>query len=248
MARRAVATAVSERVTGVLSKVGRRPARKTPPEPAPMQAQRGRPRLEPLSVDRAWFVDQLRRRKLSQGELARMLHKDASTITHVLSGAHRVKLDDAVAIATLLKVDISTVLRKLGYDVEGRSFTIRGAVRESGQITSISARSGSTTRIDIPPAATSALICEARSGALAAYDGAMFLYAEADGPGSHFPPDSLGRLCIVEAAEQVVPLLGVLTKGPSRGATYTLHPFGGGESMQLREVFRAMPVLAIIFG
>jgi hypothetical protein len=184
---------------------------------------------------------------LSQGELARLLHKDSSTITHILTGVHRVKLDDAVEIASILRVDIATVLRRLGYDVAAHTVTIRGSLRDSGQITSISARSGSSIAVHVPHAATSAIVCETKTGPLAAYDGAMILYAEADGPGSYVPPDAIGRLCIVEAADQVVPLIGTLVRGPNRMLPLTLQPMGGGEPMHLREVFRAMPVLAVIF-
>lgn len=247
MARTRVAETVREQVAGVVSRVRRSTRRGTQPEPKEMQAQRGRPRLEPLSVDRQWFVEQLRRRKLSQSELARLLHKDSSTITHILTGAHRIKLDDAVSVAGILRTDIATVLRKLGYDVSSHNATIRGAVKGNGQITAISPRSGSAMSVTVPPAATSALICEARTDPMAAYDGAVFLYAEAEGPGSYVPPDAIGRLCIVEAADQVVPLLGVLSKGPARTSPFTLHPLGGGDAIPLRDIYRAMPVLAIHF-
>lgn len=252
MARTRVAEAavsVRDQLSGALSRVGRKGRKAAPSEPTKMQAStRGRPRLEPMTVDRQWFVDQLKRRKLSQSELARLLHKDSSTITHILTGAHRIKLDDAVTVAGILRTDIATVLRKLGYDVQSHTATIRGAVKDSGQITAITPRAGSALSVTVPPAATSALLCEARSGPMAAYDGALFLYAEAEGPGSHFPPDALGRLCIVEAADQVVPLLGTLSRGPARTSTYTLHPLGGGDPLALKDIYRAMPVLAIHFG
>lgn len=205
---------------------------------------RGRPRKETLTVDTAWFEARLRGAGLSQRGLAAKLARDVSIISRTLHGSREATAGDVAQFADLLGVPANEVLRRLGYEVKPLGVTITGALRPDGRITAITAKSGHWHVL--PPADTSdkALIAETRGGPLSAYAGAVICYQES--PARTVPPDAIGRLCVVESADEVVPMLGTLSKADRRGLL-RFAAFGTGEERDLAEVIRAHVVTRIVF-
>jgi hypothetical protein len=58
-------------------------------------------------------------------------------------------------------------------------------------------------------------------------------------------PDSYGRLCIIEAIGEALPIVAVLEKSNGRGGVDAVT-FGRGERKRLTQILRAAPVLAIV--
>ena len=205
---------------------------------------RGRPRKDVISVDTAWFEKQMKGLSLSQRGLAAKLTRDVSIINRTLNGSREATAGEVASMSGLLGVPPDEVLRRLGYSVRPPGVTITGALRADGRVTTITAQSGRWQ--EFPPVATAdrALIAETHGGPLAAYHGAVFCYLES--PARTVPPDAIGRLCVVEAADEVVPVLGVLSKADRRGQL-RFTPFSGGDDRELSNVIRAHVISRIIF-
>jgi transcriptional regulator with XRE-family HTH domain len=205
---------------------------------------KGRKRLDAITPDAEWLKSKLRDRRLTQRQLATALGKDASIITRALQGNRRFSLDEFTALCDVLHTAPAETLRALGYDVADYGVAVVGSIREGAAVSAITSQLGRIHYYKSPPATAKALVFESRTGPLAAYHGAVLVYEEA--PAGKVPPDTFGRLCLVEAADQLTPLLGVLGKASSRGAV-ALAPFGGGEPIELQEVVRASVVLGLFF-
>jgi transcriptional regulator with XRE-family HTH domain len=75
------------------------------------------------AIDRSWFDDTLRRRRISQNELARRIDMHTSALSLVLSGDRRLKLSEAVEIARELGVTIHALIAAFGLldlELDGR--------------------------------------------------------------------------------------------------------------------------------
>lgn len=211
---------------------------------------RGRPPTERRKPDREWFLDEMEKAGLSQNKIARLLGKQGSIITHLLWGNREIKIDEAIMFANVLKKPIDLVLRKAGYP-ELHQLTIRivGKVTGDATVSMVTSRRGPFPAAGYPENAV-AYVVETEGTPLAAYHGAVVVAADpsevaVDSKGA-LPFDAFGRLCIVEAEDHKMPLLGTLGKAPARGSvTFTL--FGLNETIALAKPLRAMLVYGIVF-
>ena len=205
---------------------------------------RGRPRAETRTVDADWFKSRLQKAKLSQRGLAALLTRDVAILNRTLLGTREATAGEVARIAEILGVETDEILRRLGYEVKPRGVVLSGALRADGRITTITARAGQYLNLaSVSGADIRALIAETKGGPLEPYDGAVIVYQES--AARTVPPDAIGRLCVVESAEEVVPLLGTLSRADRRGAV-KFSPFGGGETRDLTGIVRASVVLRII--
>lgn len=209
-----------------------------------LMSPKGRPRLVPLVPDIEWFKARLKSRRLSQRQLAAELGKDASLITRSLQGNRRMSLDELVSTARLLRASPAEVLRALGYEVEMPGVQLTGCIRDGAQVSAITTRAGETYSPEQSTPETRGLVFQTKAGPLAAYDGAVLVYEES--AAGKVPPACFGRLCVVEAEGQIAPLVGVLGKAASRGAV-SLTLFGSGDVLEVAQVIRASPVVALHF-
>jgi hypothetical protein len=166
-------------------------------------------------------------------------------MTRSLKGERRFDFDDAVALSNLIKQPLDEIAKHLGYKLEPRGVEIVGKITGDGRISTVSGRKGELSEVLGLPGGAQAYIAETRGTPLEAYDGAIVVVAE---PAKNVPvpPDAFGRLCIVEADGQMVPLIGTLGKAPQRGSV-ALSIFGTGEQITLHRLHRAAIVLAITF-
>lgn len=218
---------------------GRGRAPRTEPD---NMSTRGRPTTPVVDVDTDWFKQTIRAKGLTQRQLAAALGKDAGNLTRVLRGERQISLNDAVTLSTFLGTEIGEVARRLGYEYHGARSVIAGAIKADGAVTSICPRTGQTV-----PAAVLARVkvymCEAPTGTLSTFNGAAFHVLDTAG-GNPFPPDAFGRLAVVEAAGEVVPLLGTLDKSGARGAVDLVSL--DGTRRRMSQIYRASIVAAII--
>lgn len=233
---RALLASTANRITAaVAGKAASRQKGKDTPMP-------GRPRNEPVNVDKDWFSARFRALGLSQRQVAAALGREAAILTRLLQGARQVLLPEAVQLANLLHVDLCEIARRCGYPTHAAGIPIVGAIRDGAQVTSITSKAGRQAVPEVRGKDLKALVVEARGGDLAPYDGATLYYEEHR---EGFRPDAIGRLCVVEAQGEIVPVVGTLTKAATRGAV-TLTPLGG-KPRQLTDVMRAYPIVAILF-
>ncbi|WP_062114044.1 helix-turn-helix transcriptional regulator [Aureimonas sp. AU40] len=71
--------------------------------------------------DQKWFSDRIRDRNLTQRALAKLLEMDPSSLSLLLHGKRRMRVEQAAEIARLLNVPVEDVMRRAGADVLGSS-------------------------------------------------------------------------------------------------------------------------------
>lgn len=72
-----------------------------------------------MEIDGEWFRKKLEAKRKSQAALARHLEVPPSTVTKMLNGSRKVKLDEADQIARFLSVSTEDVLSHLGVEFGG---------------------------------------------------------------------------------------------------------------------------------
>lgn len=232
------------------TKVGklRKPTKEKQARPATQvgaNMRSGRPKASRPTADFEWIKHRCAELGLTQADLARALRRDSSMITRSLQGSRAFDGNDIAGLASALQVSTDEVHRRLGHPVPSAGVVIVGKITGDAKVSTVSARKGGRVRaIDIP-AGAEAYVAETHGSPLEAFAGAHFIAAAVnhDAP---VPPDSFGRLCIVEADVHLVPMLGTLGKATQRGHVM-LTLFGSGEQITVQHVHRASPVLAIIF-
>jgi plasmid maintenance system antidote protein VapI len=100
----------------------------------------GKPRQP--GIDRDWFLDRLRGRKISQRKLAQHLGLDPAAITLILQDRRKITSKEAHEVAGLLGVSVAEVLRRAGVPVSDdvRRVPISGTVGSKGVITHLPAK------------------------------------------------------------------------------------------------------------
>lgn len=205
----------------------------------------GRKKTARPPVDAAWIVARCKELGLTQADLARALRRDSSMITRSLQGARSFDGSDIAGLAQTLQVSTDEIHRRLGHPVPRRGVIVAGKITGDAKVSTVSARKGATVRnLELPPDAE-AYVAETEGTALEPYHGATFVVSAMDAR-NPAPFEAFGRLCIVEADNNLVPYLGTLSKASTRAAV-RLTLFGTGGVVTVREVHRASPVLAIFF-
>lgn len=103
-------------------------------------------------VNKQWFQERLADRKLSQRGLAKLLGMDASSLSLLLSGKRRMKIEQAAEIARLLNVPVETVMKHGGADVrttEGiRKLPLVGWIDGAGNVSMDWTKTDTTVAFD----------------------------------------------------------------------------------------------------
>ncbi len=205
---------------------------------------KGRPKNEPLKIDRDWFQAQMKERHLTQRAVAEILGRSPEVLTRQLQGKQTLTPKDVAKLADLFECSSSEVLARLGVPVTEEGVTIAGKILNNGRVSSVFARKGGTVPVMEFPKEAQALIVDAETGPLAPYNDAAFIVLPPTG-GDASTVANFGRLCVVEADEHVTPLVGTLGKGSDRG-TISLEVFGVGEKIKISKVHSVSPVIAIL--
>lgn len=206
---------------------------------APMTEQpkkkKGRPFRERRNVDTKWLQEKFKQTGLSQRAIAEAIMRAPSDLSRSIRGKRAFNIDDVADLARFLRVSTDEFMRRIGYDIEPRGIPIVGTVTRNGRVSSITNRKGEMLKIG---EFGSDCVAYVRDD-----DSAVFVVGKSISPP---PPDAVGRLCIVEADGELMPVVGTLGKSPQRGAV-TLEVLGTDERLTLTKIISAAVVLAVIY-
>lgn len=151
----------------------------------------------------------------------------------------RLKLVEAVRLAGALNMSIHELLILLGFDVQRPSVPVLGRVRHDGSVLLKERASSVTEAPGLVRKGTRAIKMRSANTRLAAWDGALFYFAEA----FERHPNDWERLIVTQAHDAPHPMLGTLAKG--EGQDSLIVPFGGTETQTLGRIKWSSPVLWI---
>lgn len=203
----------------------------------------GRPKKQAIVPDTPWFVGRFKQAGLTQTEVAKLLSKSGSGMSRQIKGERLPTLQDVVMLRRILRASSDELLMRFGFDVPAIGVPIAGRVTGKGEVTTVGTKGGMFEAPELPPNAT-AYIADTEGSPLSAYHGAAFIALESKGAG--VPTSAFGRLCIVEADNELLPVLGTLGKARKRDSV-SLQLFGSGLHRELKELHKVLVVHAILF-
>lgn len=211
-----------------------------------MRSRRIKPPGAPKpTIDVAWFAKRRQAVGVTQEDMAEAIGRSKSLITKILKGERTLDAADVAGFAKVLQVSPDEILRRLGLDAAAAGVPIVGKVLGDGRVSYMSSKVGQRLPIAPPAARAEALIAETNGTALASFDGAAFIFVRSTAE-KPVPPNAFGRLCIIEAEGQIVPLLATMARPNERGRA-SLEVFQTGEKITTPNVLRASPVLQVVF-
>ncbi|NJL06840.1 MAG: helix-turn-helix transcriptional regulator [Methylacidiphilales bacterium] len=170
--------------------------------------------MENQTIDKKWFLGQLKDKGKSVRGLARHMDIDASAASRMLSGKRKMKMDEVSKIAIFLGVQVSEVLKHAGVavDIDGNptGILLAAIIDESGRVTKMpDPKPLPQNLIDRAKDATRGIEAEiiaaqvmATAGPLAVWDDAVVLFEVSD----IVEPSAIGALsiCRLRSGEQVL--------------------------------------------
>jgi len=105
-----------------------------------------------FNFDRSFFARQLLAQQMSQRQLAKRIELDASAVSLIFKGERELRLEEAQAIARVLKLKAYDVLRRAGVNIDlgDHKVMVKGVVSADGDV---ALRAGGTeyqTAISVP--------------------------------------------------------------------------------------------------
>lgn len=202
-------------------------------------------------IDKDWFMEKLHDQKKSLRGLARYMELDPSSVSRMLSGERRMRMEEAAEIARFLGAPVSEVLQHAGvaFDLDGQPTRIilAAIVNDAGTIERLKEpRPLPPSFIERAQAAVRtagngrivAAQVRAATGPLALWDDAVVLFNHTD----TVEHDALGQLsvCRLHEGEQV---LAKIMRARKTGEARILTAVGEEREVMLQT---ATPVLAMI--
>lgn len=216
--------------------MGRLPKKITPPPRVPVMSDDPAPVVSE-TVDTAWFDSRFRSLGILKREGAAALGMDDNVLGRCLSGRRKVQIGEAIALAELLRVPFSEIVRRLGHKLPAATVPVVGYVNERARIGPVG--SEHELRVEAPTdsdAATVAVIVRASHTRMAVHDGTILYYE----PASLVRPDAFGRLSIIETSQSGPAVVGILDRG-SIGRVRILV-YGGSDTLEPEGLISATPV------
>ena len=194
--------------------------------------------------DLEWFRGRFKALQLTQKSASSLVEMHASAFSRALTGSAAFSIGDALALSRALRVPVTEIIKRLGYDVAsaGGGVALRGRVLETGHVSPVSEHAGEQVPALGFGGEHDAYRIEAPNGPLAIYNG-MTLIADAAG-GRGIEPPHIGRLCIVDDARQHMPLLGTVGQGNKSGNV--VHVLGTTGDVTGARIVRTRLVRAIV--
>lgn len=188
--------------------------------------------------DRAWLLDQLSSRNLTQRQLAERLSVDPATVSYILSGKRPLKLDELYQLSEMFELPTGEIMQRWGYEVrrEVAKVPLRYHLRDDCKLL-LPKHKTTVTRPPSVPADGFAVQIRTDTGPGHLWNGMLAYFAG----GARPAVDSLGTLaCITTTDDKQV--MGVLTKGYEPCRFNLTHPASGHRCEDV-EVACATPVL-----
>jgi hypothetical protein len=123
-------------------------------------------------IDKAWFVGQLKDRKISMRALGRMMRRDIWSISSMFAGKRAMSMQEAKEIADILGVPLLEVMRRAGVQTGEHMMEISGTIEHGGEV-SLNATGDETPAPLGAPATGFALLFRTPRGPLRQLDGAV---------------------------------------------------------------------------
>jgi hypothetical protein len=188
--------------------------------------------------DERWFVKRMDELGLGKQDAARHFGTYTNMLWRVMSGARPVRVGEVIEWAKFLKVPVSVVLVRFGFDVPRVTVPVVGVMRKTGRVSVLPPNQ--QTRVDAPDDLSAAMVAirvEGAHSALAIFEGSYLFYE----PSNIVRADSYGRLSVVEFGDYPAPLVGVVDRADVGRGRVTL--FGGLDTIESEMMISATPVL-----
>lgn len=164
--------------------------------------------------DRLWIEQRMEQLGFTQSALGSKTAMGKEGVNRTLAGTRIVKGHEVAELASALQTSVGEMLHRLGLAAQG-GLTLTGRVLADGRVSPVvDTSSGPVQVLTDYPIGVHALLVEAPSGPLSAWDGAVLVYQPSTT--RTVGPDIVGRLCVIEDAAEPMPIVGVL--GQATGA------------------------------
>jgi hypothetical protein len=191
-------------------------------------------------INKEWFLDRLREKKISQRGLAKKLGLDPAAITYMLKGERRMTQQEASNIAGILLVPVTEVMRQAGIDIHDdiRKIPVAGYI--TGQSTVTTLAPGAEDHIIAPsdvPTDSYAIQARTQMSPASFADSWLFIVSAARSAPHH----NVGKLCL--AASKTGQLyIGILSRG-YKAAHYNMLLFLSNQTIENMDLLWSSPIL-----
>jgi hypothetical protein len=196
--------------------------------------------LNLTTIDKPWFLDLLKKHKISQRQLSKKMDLDPAAISYVLSGKRRITLDEVRLMAEILLVPVSEIMRHAGVEVmdDVKKVPIAGFVGKDGLVNLLPSGTHDTVLAPsaVPPntfALQVRLIHHSHDGWLSFVSGTQ-----------QPPNDLLDQLCLVALTDGRM-LQAIISKG-YKADLYNLIPHPDWGVLENQQVAWCAKVLWIL--
>jgi transcriptional regulator with XRE-family HTH domain len=202
------------------------------------KAKRGRKPNTPVTPDVDYLNALFEQSGKMQREVAAKLGISEQTFTKSKQGKRPFTLEEATKLAEEFGISLDVLVPHLGHKLTPRGVPITGKVTADSRVSPVvGARKGERVPVTHAPLNGAAYIYEP--------DDTVFVVDRGTKNGPAFPPEAISRLCVVEADNHDLPLLGNLVRGSQRG-TVQLVPYYGNARIPLTTIHSAAIVIAIL--
>ena len=192
------------------------------------------------TIDKPWFLDLLKKHKISQRQLSKKMDLDPAAISYILSAKRRITLDEARLMAEILLVPLNELMRHAGVEVmdDVKKVPISGFVGKDGVVTILPNGTHDTVLAPsaVPPntfALQVRLINHSHDGWLSFVSGTQ-----------QPPEDLLDQLCLVALTDGRM-IKAIISKG-YKANLYNLLPHPDWAVMENQQVAWCAKILWIL--
>lgn len=176
-----------------------------------------------MPLNKPWFQERLKSLRISQRQLAKRINLDPAAVSYMLSGKRAMSMDEAKAIAEILLVPVTEVMRQAGIDVldDIRKVPIAGHLNGRG-VVSLLPR-GTHDLVVAPADVPTGSFCLQMRAVNSARDGWLYFVS-----GEQLEPgECLDRFCVVALKDGAL-MLSMVKRGYKR-ELYNLVLMADGE-------------------
>lgn len=197
------------------------------------------------AVNGPWFKDRLADKELSQRRYAKLVSMDPAAVSYMFQGRREMKMDEAIAFASIAGVPLEDVLANAGLalpESTGKEVcSVTGSIDATGELAT--GKVDASRRVPVPPECpadrTVAARFKTQATAAEAMDGWLAYYVDG---AQRVSPDVIGRLSVAKLTGGKT-IVGVVRRGYVKG-TWTVSPWTpGGTTIENAALESATPVL-----
>lgn len=162
------------------------------------------------TVDSQWFANRIADLELSQRAIAKLMGLPPSVVNRLVKGSRRWQLEDVRAMAEILGVSATEIASRAGVDLPGESGAGVPVVGLAGADCSVGPlKAGIPRRAERPPQLPDGAKAIRMTKPGSPVDGWIFYFV----PNTKLDPEAVGRLAVMELANNGGLKVGVLARG-----------------------------------